>query len=116
MEALGLQHEARCQRAAAGFADPKSPTAAGGNPAHPTTIRALKGKALSTPSQTAWSLIGLLAMGDPTDPAVTRGVRYLLDRQQPDGSWAEDAFTGTGFPRVFYLNIISIAIAFLFTP
>jgi squalene-hopene/tetraprenyl-beta-curcumene cyclase len=49
-------------------------------------------------------LIGLLAAGDPGEAAVTRAVRYLIDEQQPDGSWAEDAFTGTGFPRVFYLK------------
>jgi squalene-hopene/tetraprenyl-beta-curcumene cyclase len=45
-----------------------------------------------------------LAAGDPADASVTRGVQYLLDRQQPDGSWEEAPFTGTGFPRVFYLK------------
>ncbi len=104
MEALGLQHEACCQRAAEWLRGVQNADGGWGESCASYDDPALKGKAPSTPSQTAWSLIGLLAMGDPTDPAVTRGVRYLLDRQQPDGSWAEDAFTGTGFPRVFYLK------------
>ncbi len=29
---------------------------------------------------------------------------YLLDQQRENGTWAEAAFTGTGFPRVFYLK------------
>jgi squalene cyclase len=37
-------------------------------------------------------------------PAIERGIRYLLDTQNPDGSWDEPEFTGTGFPRVFYLR------------
>jgi len=49
-------------------------------------------------------LIGLLAACRVTDPAVRRAVTHLTDRQNPDGSWAEDATTGTGFPLVFYLR------------
>jgi squalene-hopene/tetraprenyl-beta-curcumene cyclase len=63
-----------------------------------------KGQGVSTPSQTAWGLIGLLAAGWREEPAVTRGVEHLLDRQKEDGSWEEAEFTGTGFPRVFYLK------------
>jgi squalene-hopene/tetraprenyl-beta-curcumene cyclase len=63
-----------------------------------------KGKGGSTPSQTAWGLIGLLASCPATDPAVKRAVTYLIDRQNPDGSWDEDSTTGTGFPLVFYLR------------
>ena len=37
-------------------------------------------------------------------PAVCRGVEYLLEHQTPEGTWEEDEWTGTGFPRVFYLN------------
>jgi squalene-hopene/tetraprenyl-beta-curcumene cyclase len=57
----------------------------------------------STPSQTAWALLGLTAAGDTRSTAVQRGVRFLLDRQRPDGGWDESATTGTGFPTVFYL-------------
>jgi squalene-hopene/tetraprenyl-beta-curcumene cyclase len=39
-----------------------------------------------------------------THSAVRRGIKYLVDTQNPDGSWTEPEFTGTGFPRVFYLR------------
>lgn len=58
----------------------------------------------STASQTAWALIGLAAGGEAGSGAVRRGVQYLLDTQQPDGSWQEPYTTGTGFPGVFYLT------------
>ncbi len=58
----------------------------------------------SCASQTAWALLGLLAAGDRESAAVRRGVQFLLERQRPDGTWPEDATTGTGFPRVFYLT------------
>lgn len=58
----------------------------------------------STASQTAWGLLGLHAAGDTTSSAVRRGVNWLLERQLPNGDWAEDLMTGTGFPRVFYLQ------------
>jgi squalene-hopene/tetraprenyl-beta-curcumene cyclase len=60
--------------------------------------------AKSTPSQTAWALMGLLAGGDTYSSSVQHAVDYLISTQQPDGSWAEDLATGTGFPKVFYLN------------
>jgi squalene-hopene/tetraprenyl-beta-curcumene cyclase len=63
-----------------------------------------KGRGRSTPSQTSWGLLGLLAAGaDPSEPAVERAVRWLLARQRLDGAWEEHEHTGTGFPRVFYL-------------
>ncbi|HTT63754.1 MAG TPA: squalene--hopene cyclase [Bryobacteraceae bacterium] len=58
----------------------------------------------STPSQTAWALMGLIAGGDTNSISVQHGIEYLLDTQKPDGSWDEELATGTGFPRVFYLN------------
>jgi squalene-hopene/tetraprenyl-beta-curcumene cyclase len=60
--------------------------------------------AISTPSQTAWALMGLIAGGDTSSLSVNHGIEYLLETQRPDGSWSEDLATGTGFPRVFYLN------------
>ncbi len=65
---------------------------------------ALKGKGASTASQTAWGLIGLLAAAEAGDPAIARAVNHLVEQQQADGSWAENEFTGTGFPCVFYLK------------
>lgn len=60
--------------------------------------------AASTPSQTAWALLGLMAGGEVDHPAVARGIRYLMQTQDETGLWAEDRFTATGFPRVFYLR------------
>ena len=61
-------------------------------------------RAPSTPSQTAWALLGLMAAGEAGHPAVARGVEYLLATQEPGGLWSERDYTGTGFPRVFYLR------------
>jgi squalene-hopene/tetraprenyl-beta-curcumene cyclase len=63
-----------------------------------------KGIGPSTPSQTAWALMALFALGDRTSPGVRRGLEYLLRNQQYDGSWKDEYWTGTGFPEVFYLR------------
>ncbi len=60
--------------------------------------------ATSTASQTAWALMGLMAVGDVNHPAVERGIAYLAKTQSPDGFWDEPRYTATGFPRVFYLR------------
>lgn len=65
---------------------------------------ALRARGESTPSQTAWALMALLATEDYESGSVGDGVRYLLERQTPQGTWAERAHTGTGFPSVFYLR------------
>ncbi len=57
----------------------------------------------STPSQTAWAILALLAGGDIRSESIYNGVEYLVRTQRPDGNWNEDYCTGTGFPRVFYL-------------
>jgi squalene-hopene/tetraprenyl-beta-curcumene cyclase len=63
-----------------------------------------RGQGPSTPSQTAWAIMGLVAAGEAASPAAEHGVRYLMDRQRADGGWDEPDFTGTGFPNVFYLR------------
>ncbi|MEV6264793.1 squalene--hopene cyclase [Streptomyces sp. NPDC051784] len=62
------------------------------------------GLGASTPSQTAWALLALLAAGERESRAVERGVVWLADTQQADGSWDEPHFTGTGFPWDFSIN------------
>ncbi|HUA02104.1 MAG TPA: squalene--hopene cyclase [Candidatus Aquilonibacter sp.] len=67
----------------------------------------VKAHGKSTASQTAWGLIGLLAVDSEaavSDPAVERAVNWLVSHQNEDGTWDEAEFTGTGFPRVFYLK------------
>ncbi len=63
-----------------------------------------KGAGRSTASQTAWALIGLMAGGQASSLVVERGIQYLLRAQREDGSWEEEPYTGTGFPRAFYLR------------
>ncbi|MCX6359255.1 MAG: squalene--hopene cyclase [Armatimonadetes bacterium] len=63
-----------------------------------------KAKGESTPSQTAWAVMGLASAGRAGSDAAQRGLDYLCATQRPDGAWDEAAFTGTGFPRVFYLR------------
>jgi squalene-hopene/tetraprenyl-beta-curcumene cyclase len=63
-----------------------------------------RGQGEASASQTAWALLGLIEAGLADHPAARRGVQYLLDSQAADGTWPETAFTGTGFPRVFYLR------------
>jgi squalene-hopene/tetraprenyl-beta-curcumene cyclase len=64
----------------------------------------LRGQGRETPSQTAWALLGLIAAGMHDHPAAVRAVDYLVNHQNLDGTWDETEFTGTGFPRVFYLR------------
>ena len=65
---------------------------------------AYRGVGVSTASQTAWALMGLLAAGEGRHAAVARGVDFLLRTQTDEGSWYEAEFTGTGFPRYFFIK------------
>ncbi|HEY6496802.1 MAG TPA: squalene--hopene cyclase [Trebonia sp.] len=66
----------------------------------------------STASQTAWALLALLAAGERDSKATERGLRWLAGTQRQDGTWDEPYFTGTGFPRDFYLNYHLYRLAF----
>jgi squalene-hopene/tetraprenyl-beta-curcumene cyclase len=63
-----------------------------------------KGRGTSTPSQTAWAVMALIESGQVHSPAVELGIRFLIEHQQTDGTWAEEEYTGTGFPKHFYIN------------
>jgi squalene-hopene/tetraprenyl-beta-curcumene cyclase len=64
----------------------------------------LMGTGTPTASQTAWATLGLIAAGRASSNAAGRGIQFLLRTQADDGSWEEPQYTGTGFPRVFYLK------------
>jgi squalene-hopene/tetraprenyl-beta-curcumene cyclase len=66
--------------------------------------RSWSGRGVSTASQTAWALIGLHAAGEGRSDTARRGVDWLVQTQRPGGGWDEPYYTGTGFPRDFYLN------------
>ena len=65
---------------------------------------AWRGRGTTTASQTAWGIMGLLAGEDGISDNVTRGVTWLLERQNEAGAWDEAEFTGAGFPNHFYLR------------
>ncbi|MBF6560144.1 MAG: squalene--hopene cyclase [Candidatus Binataceae bacterium] len=65
---------------------------------------AFKGSGASTPSQTAWALIGLVAGEDQISDQMTRGMTWLFERQNAEGRWEDLEYTGTGFPNHFYLR------------
>jgi len=65
---------------------------------------ARRGHGPSTPSQTAWALLALIAAGEADSAPVCRGVAYLVSSQRPDGTWDEPQFTGTGFPTDFMIR------------
>jgi squalene-hopene/tetraprenyl-beta-curcumene cyclase len=58
----------------------------------------------STPSQTAWALLGLMAAGEVESEAVARGTDHLRRAPREDGTWDEQLYNAVGFPRVFYLR------------
>ncbi len=67
----------------------------------------------STPSQTAWAVLGLMAAGEVDHPAVKRGVAFITAApRDADGRWSEPWFTAVGFPRVFYLRYHGYAAIF----
>lgn len=94
----GLAWLLRCQNNDGGW----------GETCHSYNNPALKGQGPSTPSQTAWALLGLIDAGHPSTQsvaqAVQKGIQYLLQTQTDEGTWEEQEFTGTGFPGHFYIR------------
>src|SRR2546426_7746292 len=105
LECIGLDlTEERFQAAARWLRGIQNPDGGWGELPRSYDSPEYKGQGPSTPSQTAWALMGLMSTGDFESSTVQRGIDYLLDTQHPDGSWRDDYWTGTGFPRVFYLR------------
>jgi squalene-hopene/tetraprenyl-beta-curcumene cyclase len=113
LDAIGIDHhEPQIQQAAEWIRMVQNPDGGWGETCGSYDDPNARGVGPSTPSQTAWALLGLLAAGDDRSDSIAKGVRWLLMRQQMDGSWDERVgagvtrqalYTGTGFPRVFYL-------------
>jgi squalene-hopene/tetraprenyl-beta-curcumene cyclase len=113
LEAIGMwNHEPEIQQAAEWIRSVQNADGGWGESCHSYDDPTTRGVGVSTPSQTAWAILGLLSAGDTRSDSVAKGVRWLLDRQRADGSWDESMgegktreaiITGTGFPRVFYL-------------
>jgi squalene-hopene/tetraprenyl-beta-curcumene cyclase len=113
LEAIGFdQHEPQVQQAAEWIRMVQNPDGGWGESCGTYDDPDTRGVGVSTPSQTAWAVLGLLAAGDDRSDSVAKGIRWLLTRQLSDGSWDESMregaqregiITGTGFPKVFYL-------------
>lgn len=101
-------HKRSIERGAAWLMGCQNPDGGWGETCRSYDDPTLKGCGPSTASQTAWALIGLIAAsnvtGDLASSVIERGINYLLSAQQPDGTWEEAEFTGTGFPSHFYLK------------
>ena len=97
-------HDTRFERAARWMVEKQNADGGWGEMPHSYSDPMLKGIGPSTPSQTAWALLALIAAGKADCEAARRGVEYLLKNQREDGAWRDDFWTATGFPKVFYLR------------
>jgi squalene-hopene/tetraprenyl-beta-curcumene cyclase len=110
LNAAGLPHEhPAMRRAVAWLLDRQNEDGGWGEdgmsyPARGGTRPEGREPAPSSASQTAWAMLALMAAGEADHPAVQRGAEWLMGRQKEDGDWPEEDYTGTGFPRVFYLR------------
>ena len=105
LRAIGVPvSDPRVRRAVAWFKQHQHESGGWGETPKTYDDPSLRGQGKPTASQTAWALLGLCAVGEAHSAAVEAGVQYLVDTQKDDGTWDEEEFTGTGFPRVFYLR------------
>ena len=104
LEAMGVDHhEPYVQQGAEWLRMVQNPDGGWGEACGSYDDPSTRGVGPSTPSQTAWAVMGLLAANDTRNDSLQHGIAYLLKTQRRDGSWDESLYTGTGFPRVFYL-------------
>ncbi len=104
--------DARIRKAANWLKSVQQPSGGWGETPRSYDDPALKGKGPATASQTAWALMGLISAGEGDSDSVRRGIQYLIDSQHDDGTWDEPWWTGTGFPKVFYLKYHLYRISF----
>jgi squalene-hopene/tetraprenyl-beta-curcumene cyclase len=97
-------HQPYIRRAVRWLISHQNPDGGWGETCHSYANPSLRGRGVSTASQTAWALMGLLAAGETRTKAVEHGIEYLLRTQTAEGSWYEPEFTGTGFPKYFFIK------------
>jgi squalene-hopene/tetraprenyl-beta-curcumene cyclase len=101
----GIPADDPAVRRAAGWLVSRQNPDGGWGESNDTYIRERRqARAASTPHQSAWALLALMAAGETSSDAVRRGIAYLLQVQQSNGLWSDPSFTAPGFPRVFYLR------------
>ena len=99
LESLGVDmNQPRIRRAVEWLLACQNPDGGWGETCASYVDPSLRGQGESTPSQTSWALIALIAAGEAHRDAVSLGIDFLLERQQADGTWDEPQFTGCGFP------------------
>ena len=105
LNAVGMDHEHPAIRKAAEWLRLRQLADGGWGEDCATYWAARKTEAkASTPSQTAWAVLGLMAAGEVDSDAVRRGVAFLEKAPRTGARWDETLYTGVGFPRVFYLR------------
>jgi len=102
LEALGVDRE-RMLAAARWLCSVQNPDGGWGETAYSYEDASFAGVGTSTPSQTAWGVLGLQSAGLGEHAACRAGLAFLRDRQS-GGTWNEPEHTGTGFPGDFYIN------------
>ncbi|MCA9053640.1 MAG: terpene cyclase/mutase family protein [Planctomycetaceae bacterium] len=113
LRAIGIApYDVRMQRASDWLEAHQQEDGGWGETARSYDDPSLRGTGVTTASQTSWALMGLMAAGRTNSDAVRRGVDYLIRTQNEDGTWDETEFTGTGFPKVFYLRYHMYRISF----
>jgi squalene-hopene/tetraprenyl-beta-curcumene cyclase len=105
LKAIGISSQSSMvQRAAAWLSTCQNQDGGWGECCESYRDPALRGQGHSTASQTAWAVMGLIVAGETASPAVKAGIDYLVKTQEKDGRWAEEYFTGTGFPSHFMIR------------
>jgi squalene-hopene/tetraprenyl-beta-curcumene cyclase len=100
---LGAGHE-MIERGAAWLISKQNGDGGWGETCHSYEDESFAGVGPSTASQTAWAVNALQIAGMGNHEAAKRGLAYIKETQRPDGTWNEPYYSGTGFPRDFYLN------------
>jgi squalene-hopene/tetraprenyl-beta-curcumene cyclase len=100
----GIPHDDEAVRRAVAWLKARQQPDGGWGESNDSYAHVAAARTVSTPHQSAWALLALLAAGEAESDAVRHGIDYLRRTQQVDGLWSDPHFTAPGFPRVFYLK------------